>query len=142
MVVQQFLTYIFSVDPEIEVVGMASSGIEAVNLAKEKRPDVITLEILMPGKNGFETTRMIMETVPTPIVIVSGFLQTYEVENYYKMFESGALAIVPRPPWMEDPDFIEARKMLIKAVKLMAEVKIVKRYPKKKLTKSVPVEQN
>jgi len=129
-VVQQFMVYIFSSDPDIEVVGIASSGNEAIKLAKEKKPDVITMDIHMPGMDGFIATRTIMEVVPTPIVIVSGILQVDDVTNSFKLFESGAMAIVPRPPWMEDPDFPEARKSLIQTVKLMSEVKVVRRYPR------------
>jgi two-component system chemotaxis response regulator CheB len=123
------MLHIFSYDSDIEVVGLAGSGEEAIKLALEKKPDVITMEISMPDMDGFEAIRLIMERAPTPIVIVSGILQPDDIINSSKLFESGALAIVPRPPWMEDPDFIEARKTLIQTVKLMSEVKVVRRLP-------------
>lgn len=129
-VVQQFMIHIFSYDHDIEVVGVAGSGEEAIRIALEKKPDVITMDVYMPGMDGYEATRKIMEIVPTPIVVVSGILQTDDVPNSFRLFESGALAIVPRPPWMEDPEFIPARKTLIQTVKLMAEVKVVRRFPK------------
>jgi two-component system, chemotaxis family, protein-glutamate methylesterase/glutaminase len=129
-VVQQFMIHIFSYDQEIEVVGVAGSGEEAISIALDKKPDVITMDVYMPGMDGYEATRKIMEIVPTPIVIVSGILQADDVTNSFRLFESGALAIVPRPPWMEDPEFVPARKTLIQTVKLMAEVKVVRRFPK------------
>lgn len=128
-VVQQFMIHIFSHDPEIQIVGVANSGEEAVKLTLEMKPDVITMDVYMPGMDGYEATRTIMEKVPTPIVIVSGILQTDDVTNSFRLFESGALAIVPRPPWMEDPEFVNARNTLIQTVKLMAEVKVVRRFP-------------
>lgn len=128
-VVQQFMLHIFSHDPEIQVVGIANSGEEAVKLTMEHKPDVITMDVYMPGMDGYEATLTIMEKVPTPIVIVSGILQTDDVTNSFRLFESGALAIVPRPPWMEDPEFVNARNTLIQTVKLMAEVKVVRRFP-------------
>jgi len=140
-VVQQFMLHIFSYDSDIEVVGLAGTGEEAIKLALEKKPDVITMEISMPDMDGEEATRLIMERIPTPIVIVSGILQPDDIVNSFKLFESGALAIVPRPPWMEDPDFIEARKNLIQTVKLMSEVEVVRRFPKqsKERVKSVHI---
>jgi two-component system chemotaxis response regulator CheB len=129
-VVQQFMIHIFSYDHEIEVVGVAGSGEEAIKIALDKKPDVITMDVYMHGMDGYEATRKIMEIVPTPIVVVSGILQADDVTNSFRLFESGALAIVPRPPWMEDPEFIPARKTLIQTVKLMAEVKVVRRFPK------------
>ena len=70
-VVRDLLTFILSSDPAIQVIGTASDGEEAVRAVREKRPDVVTMDIVMPKMDGFEATRIIMETTPTPIVIVS-----------------------------------------------------------------------
>ena len=75
-VARDLLVYIFSSDPEIQVVGVAGNGMEAIEMAKQKRPDVITMDIHMPRMNGIEATRRIMETQPTPIVIVSASTST------------------------------------------------------------------
>jgi two-component system chemotaxis response regulator CheB len=129
-VVQQFLTHLLSSDPEFQVIGVASTGNEAIKLVNEKRPDLITMDIHMPGMDGYEATRVIMETIPTPIVIVSGSLGANDVKNYFKLLESGALAIVLRPPGIEDPGLIGTRKELIQTLKLMSEVKVIRRFPK------------
>ncbi|HKX26505.1 MAG TPA: response regulator, partial [Blastocatellia bacterium] len=71
-VIREFLVHILSSDPGIQVVGAACDGEEALELVGRERPDVITMDINMPRMNGFETTRRIMETNPTPIIIVSG----------------------------------------------------------------------
>jgi two-component system chemotaxis response regulator CheB len=128
-VAQEFLTYILSSDPEIQVVGVAKNGAEALAAVGQKKPDVITMDIHMPVMDGFEATRRIMETHPTPIVIVSGSTAANEVSSTFRALEAGALALVLRPPGLNHQQFESASKELIQTVKLMSEVKVVRRIP-------------
>ena len=70
-VVRDLLSYILSSDPGIQVIGAAATGEEAIRAAARLRPDLITMDVNMPGINGFDATRRIMETCPSPIIIVS-----------------------------------------------------------------------
>lgn len=123
------MEHILTSDPDIRIVGIASSGHEAIKLVSEKSPDVITMDFHMPDMNGSEATRSIMESTPTPIVIVSGSMSTREVTKKFSLIEDGALAVVLRPPGPQHPDFDIARNQLIQTVKLMSEIKVVRRFP-------------
>ena len=131
-VVREFLTYILTSDPDIQVVGVAKNGVEALDQVEMLRPDVITMDIHMPIMDGFEVTRRIMETVPTPIVIVSGSTGAMEMASTFRALEAGALAVVLRPPGLNHCAFDESSKELILTVKLMSEVKVVRRFSHEK----------
>jgi two-component system, chemotaxis family, protein-glutamate methylesterase/glutaminase len=126
-VAQEFLSYILSSDAEIEVVGVSRNGAEAIEAVPRLRPAVITMDIHMPVMDGFEATRRIMETAPTPIVIVSGSTSSKEVASTFRAMEAGALAVVLRPPGMNHAAFGECSRELIQTVKLMSEIKVVRR---------------
>ncbi|MGE0680213.1 MAG: chemotaxis-specific protein-glutamate methyltransferase CheB [Candidatus Binatia bacterium] len=130
--VAEFLMHVLNADPSIQVVGIASNGEEGLEATLRTKPDVITMDIYMPKVNGFEATRTIMETRPTPIVIVSGSTSVDEVATNFRAMEAGALAVVARPPGLGHPDHEVQTKELVATVKLMSEVKVVKRWPRTK----------
>ncbi len=130
-VVREFLLHILASDPEIEVVGTASDGEAAVDAVSQKKPDAITMDIHMPKMDGIEATRRIMETRPTPIVIVSGSSTADEVTLAFRAMEAGALAVAQRPWGLGHPDHEGSAKELVQTVKLMAEVKVVRRWPRR-----------
>jgi two-component system chemotaxis response regulator CheB len=137
-VVRDFLTYILSSDPDIQVIGTASNGEEAVKAVRDKRPEVVTMDINMPKMDGYEATRIIMETTPTPIVIVSASWDPKEAEKTFQAIEAGALAAVRKPVGVAHPDFKDQAKELIQMVKLMSEVKVIRRQSRMKHGKSIP----
>ncbi|MDP1952385.1 MAG: chemotaxis-specific protein-glutamate methyltransferase CheB [Betaproteobacteria bacterium] len=128
-VVREFLVYILGSDPDIRVVGTANNGEEALDAVKRYRPDVITMDIHMPKMDGLEATRRIMETDPTPIVIVSGSTDPHETATTFRAMEAGALAVLGRPAGIGHPDHETTAKELVQTVKLMAEVRVVRRWP-------------
>ena len=137
-VVREFLTYVLSSDPDIQVIGTASNGEEAIRAVRDKRPDIVTMDINMPKMDGFEATRIIMETTPTPIVIVSASWDPRELEKTFQAMEAGALAAVRKPVGVAHPDYKDQAKELIQTIKLMSEVKVVRRHSRIKHGKGIP----
>lgn len=125
---REFLVRLLDSDPELQVIGTAKNGVEAIDFLKEKKPDIITMDLHMPEMDGFETTRKIMETHPTPVVIVSGSSVSREVAVSFRALDAGALAMLERPPGANHPDHERSARELIQTVKLMSEVKVVRRW--------------
>lgn len=128
---------ILRMDPEIEVVGEARNGLEAVDLTKRLRPHVVTMDIRMPQMDGFDATRRIMVEAPTPIVIVSG-INVHEVEASMHALRLGALAVLEKPPAPDSAAFEDHNRRLIETVKAMAQVKVVRRWPERLIVQPLP----
>jgi DNA-binding NarL/FixJ family response regulator len=78
-IIRTGLTIILNHQPDLEVVGQAADGIEAVDLAKQLQPDVILMDIKMPRLNGIQATRQIMTALPRTQIII---LTTYDTDDW------------------------------------------------------------
>jgi two-component system chemotaxis response regulator CheB len=137
MVARQLLVHILQSDPQIEVVGQASEGQEAIDLSSQLQPDLITMDVQMPGMDGMQATQKIMSTEPRPIVIVSA-QDPSDVRTSMASMGAGALAILPKPTGPTDPYFEARARELCNTVKAMSEVRVVKRRAPKPPVDAVP----
>ena len=117
------LSRLFSSDPEFSVVGIASNGTDAIKMAAKLKPDIISMDVIMPDMDGFEATRKIMSTQPTPIVIVS----SDQVSMSFRALEAGALAAIAKPQLDNQVALNSLRDELLFTFRAMAEVKLVRR---------------
>jgi two-component system chemotaxis response regulator CheB len=125
--VRQLLVSILTAEPEFQVVGEASNGVEAVELAQRLRPDVISMDIHMPVLDGFEATKEIMSLAPTPIVIVTSRAAHGDVELSLDATRAGALHVLRTPDSPGAPDFAARRAEFVSMLRAMAAVKVVRR---------------
>jgi two-component system chemotaxis response regulator CheB len=106
---------VFAGHPEVEVIGKAADGEEALQLVTLLKPDVITLDLEMPRMDGFTFLRILMARAPTPVIVVSSYSQR---ENVFKALELGALDFVPKPERLS-PDATEVRDGILQKVLLV-----------------------
>ena len=130
-VTREYLAYLLGEDPEIEVVAAVKDGQEALEEAKRLKPDLILMDVHMPRMNGYEATRRIMEEVPVPIVMVSASLSRDETAMTFQALQAGALTVAEKPPGLDHPDHAAMARRLVETVKSMAEVKVVRRWPRR-----------
>lgn len=129
---REFLSYVLETAEAFEIVGKAVDGDEAIKLAAETKPDVILMDCHMPKVDGIEATRIIMETCPVPIVVASARSAARDVQLTFNAIQNGALAVVSKPPSLDSPDFDRVADELIRTLRLMSDVKVVRRWPRDK----------
>ena len=96
VVIHTIVTTIIARHKDIEVVGFAVNGQEAIDKAASLKPDLILMDIMMPGIDGFTATKEIMENTPTPIIIFSSLVEKNEKEIACKALAIGALGVLPK----------------------------------------------
>ncbi len=126
--VRTLLVQILNSDPEIKVVGQASNGVEAIALTESLRPDLVTMDILMPQLDGLAATKEIMIRFPTPIVLVTSTYQAREVESSLASLGIGALDVLEKPHGPLTTRFEESAARLISTVKAMSQVKVIRHW--------------
>jgi two-component system chemotaxis response regulator CheB len=124
-VVQELLRRIISSDPRLVVVGIAGSGEEALEQVERLAPDVISMDIQLPGIQGFEATRQIMSRRPTPIVVVSG-IGRRDVNLTMEALKAGALSAVEKPVASTHESYAALASELCTQLAIMSEVRVVR----------------
>lgn len=123
----ELLIFIINSDPALKVIGWVDNGERALNFIKWEVPDVITMDIVMPKMDGFETTRRIMQTTPIPIIIVSANFTREDVNKSFQAITAGALDILEKPGGPDDPNFAILAKAILTAIKTVAGAKLITR---------------
>lgn len=97
LTVRKRLIETLEADPDFEVVGEAADGRTAIELCEQLRPDVITLDMMMPHVTGLAATEYIMAYCPTPIVIVSASVNRGEIMKTLDALAAGAVDVLEKP---------------------------------------------
>jgi two-component system, chemotaxis family, protein-glutamate methylesterase/glutaminase len=122
---RKVLQSIIAADPQMEVVGEARDGREAVSLNESLNPDVISMDINMPHMDGLQASEAIMARNPRPIVIVSSEARD-GAEATLRALEIGAIDFVPKPTNAIDLDMNSVRDELCRKLKVASRVRVVR----------------
>jgi len=124
------LSAILGADDRFEVVGQAVDGLESVAQAARLKPDVILMDIHMPGIDGVEATRRIMDEMPTPIVMVTASANHADIKVTLNALNAGALAVLHKPVGPGSATYIAESELILATVIAMAGVMVMRRQPR------------
>jgi two-component system chemotaxis response regulator CheB len=109
-------------DPDLEVIGTCSDGQQAVNMVRELRPQVVTMDVDMPVMDGLTAVEHIMAETPVPILVLTADPRSQKPELTCKALEMGALALQVKPSLDAGPEAWN----LAREVKLISSVKVIR----------------
>lgn len=134
---RQLICDALSKDPEVEVVGMAADGKEAISLAVKLRPNVITMDVDMPVMDGLTAVENIMAENPIPILVLTADPRHQAPELTCRALELGALALQVKPSLDAGPEAWN----LAREVKLLSSVRVIRHLRGVARKKSAPAPQ-
>lgn len=104
---------------DVEVIGTARDGEEAVTKILKLNPDLLLLDLEMPGLDGFSVIRILMKTNPIPIIV---FSSRASADNIFKAMELGAVDFIPKPVSRASEKLYEAEEELIKKIRSVSMI--------------------
>jgi len=118
------LSGMISSDPDINVIGIARDGIEAIEKVAELKPDIVTLDVEMPRMDGIEALRHIMANNPVPVLMVSS-LTTDGAKVTLDALDLGAVDFIPKNLSDLSINIVKIKDLLIDKIKHIAKAGIV-----------------
>ncbi|HEX3883814.1 MAG TPA: chemotaxis-specific protein-glutamate methyltransferase CheB [Stellaceae bacterium] len=123
LTVRRRICEVLSADPEVELAGEAADGREAIALCRDLRPDIVTMDMILPVMSGLAATEYIMAHCPTPILVVSSSFNRGELFKTYDALAAGAVDVLEKPNGTE-PEGVWERELLAQ-VKMVARIRVI-----------------
>lgn len=127
------LKRILEAAPQIQVVGTAKTGVEALALLEKAQPDVICTDLHMPEMDGLTFTTEVMAIYPRPILVISASVQEDDTCRVFELLQAGAVDIFPKPRTGLISDYEKIKEELIHKIRILSGVKVMTRRRKAQL---------
>jgi two-component system, chemotaxis family, protein-glutamate methylesterase/glutaminase len=126
LVVRQLLVHIIASDPRLVVAAAVTSAEEALQEIGRVRPDVISMDIRLPGMDGLEATRRIMADHPTPIVVIASSIEDSSLKISMNALRAGALTVVEKPVGLSSDGYAAIASTICTQLYIMSQVPVVR----------------
>lgn len=127
LVALEILKKILSSSPEINIVGTASNGKEALAMIAKVQPQVICTDLHMKEMDGLEFTKQVMANFPRPILVISNSVQKEDNQTIFQLLQAGAIDVFPKPTSGELTDYQQVKQELITKIKILSGVSVFTR---------------
>ncbi|MGE4220285.1 MAG: chemotaxis-specific protein-glutamate methyltransferase CheB [Alphaproteobacteria bacterium] len=124
--VRTLLCYIVERDPRLKLVAVCANAEEALDSIPSIRPDVVSMDIRLPGMDGLEATRRIMAEHPTPIVVIAGSVHDSQLGIALNALKAGALTVVEKPVDPSAAAYEEVADTIATQLAIMSEVPVIR----------------
>jgi chemotaxis response regulator CheB len=123
VVALEVLERLLNSSPDVDVVGTARDGAEALTVISRSNPDVICTDLQMPTMDGLEFTKKLMAQNPLPVLVISNAVHPRDVDNIYELMKAGALDFFPKPNSGSATDYEKIKDALVTKIKVLASKK-------------------
>lgn len=127
LVVRQLLAHIISRDPRLVLAAAVGSAEEALKEIDRVQPDVISMDIRLPGMDGLEATRQIMTIRPTPIVVIADAVEDASLKISLNALRAGALSVVEKPVGVASAGYEAIASTICTQLFIMSKVPVIRR---------------
>ena len=123
-VAMEILQRLFKSAPEIEIVGVARNGQEALAMIPRTNPAVICTDFHMDVMDGLELTKQVMANYPRPVLVLSNSVKSDDTKNVFALLQAGASDIYPKPVGGEYGEYEAVKAKILSKIKLLSGLKV------------------